>query len=216
MSDPDNKTHRNKRRQKIPRIVNTTTIENSALFYIERYATSSENLRQVLKRKIIRASKYHNTDINACIQHIGDLIQRYLKNGILNDEVYAQAQATSMNRRGKSLRAIRSRLRQKLLSDENIEKAIGVLTKEYESPDLSAAITYARKRRLGPFRKNASNRNSLNKELASLARSGFSYSLALRIVEAKNIDELENELNGSQDSRETGNPNSRANVFKLD
>ena len=216
MPDPDNKTYKNKRRQKIPRMVSTTTIENSALFYIGRYATSSENLRQVLKRKIIRASKYHDVDIDACIHHVGDLIQRYLKNGILNDEVYAQAQAASMNRRGKSLRAIRSRLRQKLLSDENIKKAIGALSKEFESPDLSAAIAFARKRRIGPYRKNTNFRNGLDKELATLARSGFSYSLALRIVTAKNIYELENNLNEPQNVPDANDITSREKDFKLE
>ena len=189
-----NKTCNLKRQKRIPRKVSSTSIENSALYYIGRYATSSENLKRVLKRKVIRASKHHETNIEACINHIGDLIQRYLENGILNDEAYAQAQATSMNRRGKSLRAIRSRLRQKALSDKIINKAISVLTNEIGSPDLSAAIAYARKRRLGPYRKNSSKQNSLDKELASLARSGFSYSLALRIVEANNIDELESDL----------------------
>lgn len=206
MFDPNHKTYKNKRRKNIPRKVSAATLENSASYYIGRYATSSENLRQVLKRKIFRASKHHVTDIDACITHVEDLIQRYLKIGVLNDKAYAQAQAASMNRRGKSLRAIRSKLRQKLLSNENIEKAIGTLTQEIVSPDLYAAIAYARKRRLGPYRKNTINRSSLdfNKELASLARSGFSYSLALRIVEAKNIGELESELNEPHSFHEAG------------
>ena len=113
MSNFSNKTNRTKRRKNIPRKVSAASIENAALYYLGRYATSSENLRQVLERKIIRASKHHETNIKACTRFVGDLIQRYLENGILNDKIYAQAQAASMNRRGKSLRAIRSRLRQK-------------------------------------------------------------------------------------------------------
>ena len=194
MSDFSNKSNRTKRRKKIPRKLSVASIENAALYYLGRYATSSENLRQVLERKIIRASKHHETNIKACTRFVGDLIQRYLENGILNDKIYAQAQAASMNRRGKSLRAIRSRLRQKALSSEIIDKAIEVLTDQVGTPDLSAAIAYARKRRLGPYRKNVHSQSNLDKELATLARSGFSYSLALHIVKAKNIDELESEL----------------------
>jgi regulatory protein len=194
MSDFSNKTNRTKRRKNIPRKVSAASIENAALYYLGRYATSSENLRQVLERKIIRASKHHETNIKACTGFVGDLIQRYLENGILNDKIYAQAQAASMNRRGKSLRAIRSRLRQKALSSEIIDKAIEALTDQVGTPDLSAAIAYARKRRLGPYRKNVHSQSNLDKELATLARSGFSYSLALHIVKAKNIDELESEL----------------------
>ncbi len=194
MSDFSNKSNRTKRRKKIPRKLSVASIENAALYYLGRYATSSENLRQVLERKIIRASRHHDTNIKACNRFVGDLIQRYLENGILNDRMYAQAQAASMNRRGKSLRAIRSRLRQKALSGEIIDKAIEVLKNQVGTPDLPAAIAYARKRSLGPYRRNVKSQSILDKELAALARSGFSYSLALRIVKAKNIDELESEL----------------------
>ena len=194
MSGYNNKTNSTKRRQKIPRRVSAASIENAALHYLGRYTTSSENLRQVLERRIMRAAKHHDTNIVSCNQLVGDLIQRYLKNGILNDETYAQTQAASMNRRGKSLRAIRFRLRQKALSIDIIDKALKVLANEVGSPDLAAAIAYARKRRLGPYRRKTATPVNLDKELAALARTGFSYSLALRIVEANKIDELENEL----------------------
>jgi len=194
MSGYNNKNNSTKRPQKIPRKVSAASIENAALYYLGRYATSSENLRQVLERRIMRAAKHHDTNIEACSQLVGDLIRRYLENGILNDETYAQTQAASMNRRGKSLCAIRLRLRQKALPIDIIDKAVKLLTKEICSPDLVAAIAYARKRRLGPYRRKTSTPVILDKELAALARSGFSYPLALRIVKAKNVDELENEL----------------------
>lgn len=194
MSGYNNKTNSTKRRQKIPCKVSATSIENAALHYLGRYATSSENLRQVLERRIIRAAKHHDTNIEACTQLAGDLIRRYLENGILDDEGYAQTQAASMNRRGKSLRAIRFQLRQKSLSIDIIDKAVEVLANEVGSPDIAAAIAYARKRHLGPYRRKTCTPVNLDKELAALSRSGFSYALALRIVEAKNIDELEKEL----------------------
>jgi regulatory protein len=99
-----------------------------------------------------------------------------------------------MNRRGKSLRAIRVRLRQKAVSSDTIDDAFAVLTGEVGQPDLAAAIAYARKRRLGPYRRDTGKPENPDNELAALARAGFSYSLALRIVEAQNVDELENEL----------------------
>ena len=142
----------------------------------------------------MRAAKHHDTDVEACTQLVGDLIRRYLKSGILNDDIYAQTQAASMNRRGVSLHVIRARLLQKAVSSDIIDGALAVLAGEVGQPDLAAAIVYARKRRLGPYRRDTGKPENLDKELAALARSGFSYSLALRIVEAKDIDELENEL----------------------
>jgi regulatory protein len=194
MLNDNNKTHSGKRRPKITRKVSAASLENAALYYLGRFATSSENLRQVLERRILRAAKHHDTDIKACNQLVGDLIQRYLESGILNDGIYAQTQAASMNRRGKSLRAIRARLRQKAVSSDVIDDALAVLAGEVGQLDLAAAIAYARKRRLGPYRRNTGKPENPEKELAALARSGFSYALALRILEAKNVDELENEL----------------------
>ena len=194
MSDDNNKTNSGKRRPKITRKVSATSLENAALYYLGRFATSSENLRQVLERRILRAAKHHDTDIKACNQLVGDLIQRYLESGILNDGIYAQTQAASMNRRGKSLRAIRARLRQKAVSSDIIDDALAVLAGEVGQLDLAAAIAYARKRRLGPYRRDTRKPENPDNELAALARAGFSYSLALRIVEAQNVDELENEL----------------------
>ena len=194
MTSYNNKINSTKQRQKIPRKVSVASIENAALYYLGRYATSSENLRQGLERRILRAARHHDTDLDAFNQLVDNLIRRYLENGILNDETYAQTQAASMNRRGKSLCAIRLRLRQKALPIDIIDKALKVLANEVGSPDLAAAIAYARKRRLGPDRRKTATPVNLDKELAALARSGFSYPLALRIVEAKNVDELENEL----------------------
>jgi regulatory protein len=194
MSGDNNKTDGGKRPQKIPRKVSAASLENAALYYLGRFATSSENLRQVLERRIMRAAKHHDTDVEACTQLVGDLIRRYLESGILNDGIYAQTQAASMNRRGKSLRAIRVRLRQKAVSSDTIDDAFAVLTGEVGQPDLAAAIAYARKRRLGPYRRDTGKPENPDNELAALARAGFSYSLALRIVEAQNVDELENEL----------------------
>jgi len=194
MPGHSNKTHSPKRRQKVPRKVSATSLENAALYYLGRFATSSENLRQVLGRRIMRAAKHHETDVEACNQLVDDLIRRYLESGILNDEVYARTQAASMNRRGKSLRAIRVRLRQKSVASDIIDEALQSLAGDIGQPDLAAAIAYARKRRLGPYRRETAGPENLDKEMAALARSGFSYSLARRIVEAEDIDDLENEL----------------------
>ncbi len=199
------KTHRNmigkkaitspeKKRGKIPRKVTSTSLENIALYYLERFATSSENLRQVLSRRVQRAAKFHETDVEACAQMIDTLIVRYKESGLLDDASYARAQASSLNRRGKSVRAIRVRLSQKAVPPDIIDETIEALAHEIGEPDLAAAITFARKRRIGPYRKEDMPPGNHDKELAALARNGFSYSLAKRIVEAANIEELENAL----------------------
>jgi regulatory protein len=183
-----------KRRKKTPRKVSATSLDNAALYYLGRFATSSENLRRVLLRRVERAAKHHDTDRQACAEMIDQLIGRYLESGLLDDVAYARAQGASLNRRGKSIRAIRSWLKQRYVATDIIDDTITALAEELGELDLAAAIAYARKRRLGPYRKAEKPPDSLEKELAALARSGFSYGLARRIVEATDIDELENAL----------------------
>jgi regulatory protein len=183
-----------KRRRSLPRKVSVTSLENAALYYLGRFATSSENLRRVLMRRVDRAAKHHDTDRQACAKMIDQLIKKFLENGFLDDLAYARAQGASMNRRGKSTRAIQSWLRQRFVPADIVEATITALTKELGEPDLAAAIAYARKRRLGPYRRVERTPDSLDQELAALARSGFSYGLARRIVDATDIEELENPL----------------------
>ncbi|MBT4935022.1 MAG: RecX family transcriptional regulator [Rhodospirillaceae bacterium] len=189
------------RRKKIPRKVSATSLDNAALYYLGRFATSSENLRRVLLRRVDRAARHHDTDRQGCAEMIDQLIKRYLESGLLDDVAYARAQGASLNRRGKSTRAIRGWLRQRFVPADIIDDTLTALAEELGELDLAAAIAYARKRRLGPYRKAAKppanlekELAALEKELAALARSGFSYGLAKRIVEATDIDELENAL----------------------
>ena len=49
---------------------------------------------------------------------------------------------------------------------------------------MAAALAFARRRRLGPFRTTASRAEHREKDLAKLARQGFAYETARRIIDA--------------------------------
>ncbi|MBT3237139.1 MAG: regulatory protein RecX [Rhodospirillaceae bacterium] len=188
----DKKTARKK-----PRKATQTSLENAALYYLERFATSAENLRDVLMRRVERSVRHHDTDPHEGAAFVDALIVRYLECGLLDDLAFARTQAASMNRRGKSIRAIRARLMQKRVSSADIDDAVEALAQETPSPDLAAAIAYAKKRRLGPWRTREKDEDGREKELAALARSGFSYSIARLIVETEDTADIEAELERS-------------------
>ena len=56
-----------------------------------------------------------------------------------------------------------------------------------------AAVNLARRRRLGPFRRAGERAAMRGKDLAALARAGFSYPIAKRILDAATPEELERE-----------------------
>jgi regulatory protein len=89
--------------------------------------------------------------------------------------------ADSLRAGGRSTRAIAAKLRQKGLGAEVVQQQLTRVRAEI--PDEEAARTLARKRRLGPFRRPGTPPASKEKELAVLARAGFSYSVARRVLE---------------------------------
>lgn len=174
-----------------PRRVTREYLESAALHYLERFATSSANLRRVLMRKVERSAQEHGTDREEAAAWVDDLVERFRRSGLLDDRVYAEAKAASLHRRGVSARAIRERLAQKGVARDEADAAIGAVDADVEgSMDLAAAKALARRRRLGPWR--ASGRaEHREKDLAALGRAGFPYELARRVVDAPSPDEIE-------------------------
>jgi len=175
-----------------PRKITPARLENIALHHLDRFATSANNLRRVLSRRAQKSAYHHeDTDLEECATWIDNLISRYQECGLLDDPAYARAQAISHNRRGKSLRAIRALLSQKGVTAPDIDVALEGLNEDHVDADLAAAIAYARRRRIGPYRTKDIDDKGLEKELSALARSGFSYGIARRIVTAETVEDID-------------------------
>lgn len=193
MREPDEKPQKPAR--KIPRRPSPAYLERAALHYLERFATSAENLRRVLLRKIDRAIRHHaDVERDTAAGWVDALILRYQSAGLLNDQAYAEARATSLHRRGASPRKIRMTLMMKGVAGERIDAAMEDLAERVEGdPELTAAIALARRRRLGPYRPAEGRADNHDRDLATLARNGFSYDIARRVIEAEDIATLEAE-----------------------
>lgn len=188
------KPGRAKKRSKQPKPATPERLQKAALAYLERYATSSENLRQVLARRVYRSVHLHGPEKTASDQDIDDLIGRYVRAGLLDDGAYARAKAVSLSRAGNGSRAIQGKLRAKGLSDSQIEQALTALTEEIggADADLVAALRHAKRRRLGPFGNGDPERRQ--RDMAALARRGFSLDLVRLILEAEDEEMLADRL----------------------
>jgi regulatory protein len=153
-------------------------LERAALHYLERFASSSTNLRRVLLRKVQRSAAAHGTDPAEGAAWIDALIERYRSAGLLDDAAYAAGKAASLARRGTSTRGIRQKLAQKGVGGEIIDASLEELGGD---ADLRTAVNFARRRRLGPFRPPG-RAAAPEKELATLGRAGFSYDTARRVL----------------------------------
>jgi regulatory protein len=178
----DNSDPKDKPRPK-PRKATPKSLENAAHYHLQRFSSSSENLRRVLGRRVERSARAHDTDRAEGLAAIDDIIARFERAGLLNDAVYAAARAASLNRCGVSGRAIHAKLREKGLNAEVIEAAIEALAKNHAEPEFAAAA-YARRRRLGPYRSPETRTERREWDLGAMARSGFGYNLSLRVIDA--------------------------------
>lgn len=181
------------RKARGPRKVTAKSLENAALFYLERFATSAENLRRVLARRVERSARLHGTDPAEGALWIDALIAKFTGINLLDDALYAEARVRSLRRGGASRRAIALRLRQKGVDGDTIDAALTVADETAEEPEKAAAARLARKRRLGPYRPAETRRDNRERDLAALARAGFSYDVALAIIDAEGVEELEGE-----------------------
>ncbi len=181
--------------RKLARRVTPTYLENAALYYLQRFASSTANLRRVLTRKVTASSRDHGTDPTEGAAMVEALLQRYVACNLLNDESYAAARTASLNRQGRSTRAIRQKLAQKGVESQLVDTAISTLRDETPGDlDLTAAAHLARRRRLGPYRPAAAREANHDRDLAALARAGFGYEIARRIIEASGPEMIEEML----------------------
>jgi len=171
--------------RRLPRKSTPKRLERGALAYLDRYAASSAQLRRILMGRVERSARLHDTDREEGAAAVEAIIARLQENGLLNDRAYANAKAASLQRRGQSLKAIAAYLAGKGLSSEDINLAIDSLRAADEGAEDAAAATYCRKRRIGPHRPPEDQAAMRQKDLAALARRGFSYATACRALDGE-------------------------------
>jgi len=175
-----------------PKRVTPQYLENAALHYLERFASSAANLRRVLMRRVDRSVQEHGTDREEAARWVDDLLARYQRSGLLDDAGYARMKAESLHRRGASTRAIREKLAAKGVARDAVDGALDRVREDVEGDlDLAAALALAKRRRLGPFRAPESRPAHRDKDLAALGRAGFAYEIARRVVDAEDVEDLE-------------------------
>ena len=189
----DDAADRKKTERKAPKKATARHLENVALWYLQRFAASADSLRRVLMRRVEKSARAHDTDRAEGAEFVEDIIARFRRSSLLDDRVYAEGRTLSLHRRGISTNGIRARLAAKGVGAEDIAAALAILRDETEDPDLAAAIAYARRRRIGPWRTRGDRDELKDRDLAALARQGFGYDIARKVIEAEDTDELEDE-----------------------
>jgi regulatory protein len=161
----------------------TADLKDAALHYLGRYAASTARLRQVITRRIRRSAKAHDIDPQPLLDELERVIAMLTRTGLLNDDAFAEGRVRSLNRRGGSRRQIAAKLGAAGVARDTTANALAGLEEEMPDAEFSAAIAYAKRRRLGAFRtKPDETPERRRKDLMAMARAGFALDLARRAL----------------------------------
>lgn len=164
-----------------PQPLTSARLEEMALAYVARFATTQAKLRGYLQRKL-RERGWEGDGAPP----IDELVRRYVELGYVDDATWARMKAGSLSRRGYGARRIGEALGQGGVEEE--------LREEFapdEATERQAALVLARRRRFGPFAALPADRPQREKHLAAMLRAGHRLDIARRIVDADDPEAAE-------------------------
>jgi regulatory protein len=169
-----------------PKPLNEARLRDLALDYAGKFATTQNAMFTYLRRKVRERGWEEGADgqipsSDQLDQMITDLVQRMTDLGYINDANFARVKADGLVRRGYGSRRVEAMLFQSKISEDDAAEAreIAVISR------WSAAVHYARKRRLGPFARDASLQSDpalRKKALAGFMRAGHGFEDANRLL----------------------------------
>jgi len=167
-------------RARRPPNVTRAGIEAAALRYLERFDCSVARLRKVLSERVAKAARAGVAEAAAAPAIIEELLARYQSSGLIDDQRFAKNFAARQRDRGMSRRMIEQKLRVRGITAEVMQELMP--RNESAASELEAAQAFARRRRLGPHRKPELRDEYRRKDLMAMARAGFNYDTASRVV----------------------------------
>jgi regulatory protein len=167
--------------RKPPRPLDSERLNELALAYLARFATSAAKLEAYLRRKLRERGWEGQGE-----PPVAALVNRCVAAGYVDDAAYARSKAGSLRRRGYGARRV-----DQALGAAGIGEGLRAENRGEERDQRGAALALARKRRLGPFGPPASDRAARERQLAMLLRAGHRLDMAREVVEASSIEALE-------------------------
>lgn len=173
-------------------------LENKALHYLGRYSASTARLELILrkfaKRKI---GEIDHQQLSRCIQEVNAKMTEY---GYIDDARHIRNHLRLARMNGQSQRSVIAKLKSQGLEITEIERHIEAIFKtENEDAaqvdtaeiELLAALNFIKKKRLGCYGDALLTKDERHKQLARLARRGFSYAVSSKALDIEQQEEAE-------------------------
>jgi regulatory protein len=158
-------------------------LREAALAHLARFGTTEAGLRRVLERRVDRwaqraAVEGQDPEAIAAARVTGrgaaaSVARAMVAAGSVDDAAFAGSRARRLAKSGQSRRAIAAHLGAKGVAREAADQVLP----EAET-ELAAALAQCRRRRIGPFAREAADAAARLKALGALARAGFAREVA--------------------------------------
>lgn len=163
-------------KRKVQPPLDAAKLEEMALNYVGRFATSRSKLLAYLQRKL-RERGWEGTGEPPVEQ----IAERLVRLGYVDDRAYALSKARALTSRGYGERRVRQALAFAGIDDEQGADARDLAEEEA----VAAAIRFAKRRSLGPFAERQADLQNRERGLAAMVRAGHRFALARAIIDLK-------------------------------
>lgn len=168
---------RHNRERRPPRPLDSPRLEELALAYVARFATSAAKVERYLVRKLRERGWEGERPADP-----GALVERFVALGYIDDAAWARAKSGGLLRRGYGARRVEQTLGQAGIAEETREEV-----RPGDGEARRAALVLAARRRFGPWGDGAIDRAVRDKQVAAMLRAGHGFAAARAVVEAPNV-----------------------------
>lgn len=149
-------------------------LEELALRYVGRFATSRGRLRAYLERKLRERGWAGPGDAA-----VDDVVERLAALGYVDDAAFAMSRGRALASRGYGSRRLAGALAAAGVGEDDARPAIVVARDDAAE----SVLRFARRRRIGPFADSPGDRATREKWLAAMVRAGHDFPLARKVAE---------------------------------
>lgn len=160
--------------RKPPRPLDAARLEELAVAYVGRFATTRSKLAAYLSRKVMERGWDGEADPD-----FEALAERLARLGYVDDAAYALAKARSLGSRGYGRRRVAMALRAAGIAEEDGGAANEASLKRA----VAVALRFAQRKRIGPYAADRPDPKGRDRALSAMVRAGHDFDLARKIID---------------------------------
>jgi regulatory protein len=170
-----------RRQKRAPRPLDAARLDELALHYAARYATTAAKLQRYLARKLRERGWAGEASPD-----VAGIAARLASLGYVNDRLFAESRTRDMSARGLGRRRVAGALAMAGVDADTSAESLD----QASTMAMATAVAFARRKRLGPFARAvaatdpASRQRAAQKAMAAMLRAGHGLDVARRVLAA--------------------------------